>query len=84
MRSELNGEKCQPARAIVESPWFTTRMASEYLGLSVRTLNGWRLTGKGPTWRKSPTGTIYYRIEDLDQWVFEGAVTSETEQADEG
>ncbi len=63
---------------------FQSKDASNYLELvhniavSMRTLDKWRVTGKGPLFEKL-LGRAYYRPEWLDEWVAEissGPVTS--------
>lgn len=50
----------------------TTVEAAEYLGLSPRTLEDMRVTGKGPRYYKLGPGKrskVVYRREDLEGWV---------------
>ncbi|MBU0516942.1 MAG: helix-turn-helix domain-containing protein [Proteobacteria bacterium] len=49
------------------SPFLDTRQAAQYLGLSPRTLEKWRLTGSGPTHRKFGS-RVLYSVDDLDLW----------------
>ena len=50
------------------SPTFhTTETAARYLGLSVSTLEKWRVTGAGPTYRKHGRRVVYRQAE-LDAW----------------
>lgn len=55
--------------------WLRTRQAAAYLNLSYRTLEKLRSTGGGPPYRKV-TGTVLYRIDELDQWVEAKVFTS--------
>lgn len=43
---------------------YTTRGAAEYLGVSVSTLNSWRLAKIGPVYEKMGRRVVY-RLEDL-------------------
>lgn len=46
-----------------------TVAAAEYLGVSHRTLQGWRRRRTGPHYvRYFPRGPVYYRLADLDEW----------------
>lgn len=42
--------------------------AADYLGLSVSTLNKWRVTGKGPKFVKLGRA-VAYRTPDLHDWL---------------
>ncbi len=45
--------------------------AAEYLGLSIRALEDWRRTGRGPPWLRLGHRTIRYRQTALDDWLDE-------------
>jgi len=45
--------------------------AADYLGLSVSTLNKWRVTGDGPKFVKLGRA-VAYRISDLHEWLETG------------
>ncbi|CTQ69499.1 helix-turn-helix transcriptional regulator [Roseibium alexandrii] len=49
--------------------------AAEYLGLSVRTLQAWRVRGGGPTFVKAGRA-VRYRPDDLNAWINERMATS--------
>ncbi len=52
--------------------------AKHNIAVSMRTLDKWRVTGRGPTFEKL-LGRAYYRPEWVDEWVAEmssGPVTS--------
>ena len=51
--------------------------AAEFLGVSVRTLQGWRFKGGGPKFIKMSHRAIRYRRKDLIEWV-EGKVRTST------
>ncbi|WP_282012203.1 helix-turn-helix domain-containing protein [Nitrospina watsonii] len=55
-----------------------TTNASEYLGLSQKTLAMMRCQGNGPAFIKR--GRIFYYKEDLDAWLQEGGKLSSTSQ----
>lgn len=53
--------------------------AARYLGLSVRTLQGWRskrARGKGPVYSKRGR-RVFYLKEDLVEWIRSGRVVQE-------
>ena len=52
--------------------------AAIYLGLSVKTLAMYASSGTGPKFIKR--GRVWYRIQDLDEWVI-GGVANSTAQA---
>ena len=47
--------------------YLSTRQAAEWLGLSARTLERYRMTGGGPMYHLFGTAVRYLR-EDLDAW----------------
>jgi hypothetical protein len=47
------------------------KKASEYLGVSLRTLEDWRAKGRGPTFTKI-VGKVYYEVADLDAFIESG------------
>jgi hypothetical protein len=47
----------------------TTDQAAGALGLSRRTLEGWRVKGGGPAFVKLTRGVVRYRPEDLHSWL---------------
>lgn len=48
-------------------PYITTREAAEFLGLSVATLNKWRVIGLGPAYFKLGKA-VRYRLSELEEW----------------
>jgi predicted DNA-binding transcriptional regulator AlpA len=44
---------------------------AEFLGLSTRTLQGWRLRGCGPAYIKVGGRAVRYRRSDLELWIEE-------------
>lgn len=57
--------------------------AAEHLGLSVSTLNKYRVYGGGPRFAKLGPRVVVYDVADLDVWANEGraASTSDTSNA---
>ena len=51
-----------------EPRYLDTKQAAAYLGLSVKTLEKLRITGRGPRYAKAGRRVIYDR-RDLDRWV---------------
>jgi len=49
------------------SPFLSTAQAAHYVGLSRRTLEKMRTTGRGPRYRKHGR-YVRYHIDDLDAW----------------
>ena len=47
--------------------YLSTREAAEYLGLSARTLDRYRVSGEGPVFHRFG-GRVRYTREDLDAW----------------
>ena len=50
-----------------DSGFFDTRRAAVYLGLSPRTLDGYRVSGDGPAFHRFGNRVRYCRA-DLDEW----------------
>ena len=51
----------------VDSPFFTTDEAAQFLRLKERTLNNMRWRGEGPHYRKHG-GRVMYHKHDLEGW----------------
>ena len=62
------------------SSFFDTRRAAAYLGLSRRTLDGYRVSGDGPAFHRFGN-RVRYRRADLDAWAARRRATT-TEEAD--
>jgi len=56
------------ARPAVRALYLSERDLASMWGLSVKTLQGWRLRRKGPPWRRL-CGTVRYDVEALEAWV---------------
>ena len=64
----------------IEPEFIDTRQAAAWLGLSHRTLEGYRVSGGGPAFHRFGN-RVRYRRADLDAWAAKrGAIT--TAQAD--
>lgn len=50
-----------------ERPFFNTRQAAHYLGLSVRHLERMRANGEGPPFRRHGR-FVFYHIDELEIW----------------
>ena len=61
-----------------DSGFFDTRHAAGYLGLSHRTLDGYRVSGEGPAFHRFGN-RVRYRIADLDAWAAERRATTTAE-----
>ena len=63
----------------------TTQEAADYLRLSPRSLERYRVEGTGPQYLKAGPGKrarVFYRIDDLDAWL-EGTLFTSTSEYDE-
>ena len=60
--------------------YLSTREAAEYLGLSARTLDRYRVSGEGPVFHRFG-GRVRYTREDLDVWA---AARRRASTADDG
>lgn len=47
----------------------STSETAQLLGVSIRTLEGWRFRGGGPRYVKAGGRMVRYRLSDLDEWV---------------
>jgi excisionase family DNA binding protein len=57
----------------------TVREAADYLGLSVSTLNKWRVSGEGPRYVKLGAA-VRHDIRDLDSFIEAGVRNSTSDQ----
>lgn len=58
---------------MILSPLLNESKAADYLGISPKTLSGWRWSGKGPSYRKLESA-VRYAITDLDEFLANGKV----------
>ena len=61
-----------------ESGFLNTRRAADYLGLSHRTLDGYRVSDAGPAFHRFGN-RVRYRRSDLDAWAAERRATTTAE-----
>ena len=68
-RTNTAGGEAAPKR------FYSERDLAAVLGVSVKTVQGWRFRGQGPAWRKlageknHSGGTVRYPIDQFDAWV---------------
>ena len=53
------------------------RQVAARLGLSARTIEGWRARGVGPPFLRLSARAVRYRTSDLEQWLDEHRVADE-------
>jgi excisionase family DNA binding protein len=70
-----NDPESRADQARKQSPFLDTVRAAEYVGLSRRTLEKMRTTGRGPRYRKHGR-YVRYHIDDLDSWSVARSQTS--------
>ena len=58
----------------VESPFWTTEEAAEWLRMKPAALFSMRRAGRGPRYLQpsGPNGRVLYRLADLERWVESG------------
>ena len=61
-----------------DSGFLDTRRAADYLSLSRRTLDGYRVTGGGPVFHRFGN-RVRYRLVDLDTWAASRRATTTAE-----
>ena len=61
-----------------ESGFLDTRCAADYLSLSHRTLDGYRVSGDGPAFHRFGNRVRYHR-SDLDEWAAKRRATTTAE-----
>lgn len=61
-----------------KSPYLDRKQAATYLGLAVKTLEKWAVTGGGPRFRRHGRRVLYHR-DDLERWSEERARRSTSE-----
>jgi excisionase family DNA binding protein len=70
----MDDEADRAAKARKGSPFLSTAQAAHYIGLSPRTLERMRRTGRGPRFRKHGR-YVRYHIAELDAWSESRAAT---------
>ena len=73
MRTELNS---------VENALITEAAAADYLGISIRTIQAWRMRGGGPIFVKLGK-SVRYRPSDIQAWI-EAHLASSTSEVEAG
>ena len=61
-----------------DSGFLDTRRAADYLSLSHRTLDGYRVSGAGPAFHRFGN-RVRYRWSDLDEWAAKRRATTTAE-----
>jgi predicted site-specific integrase-resolvase len=59
----------------------TTQQVCEVLGVNIKTLNSWRVSGKGPKFCKLSGRSIKYLETDVTAYVLNSVRSSTSEQA---
>ena len=54
---------------IPQSPYLRQRAAARYIGVSERTMEGWRHRGGGPKYGLISNRIAFYRVADLDAFM---------------
>ena len=57
-------------QSAISRRYLSERELSAYSGLSARTLQGWRLRGSGPPWKRFG-GSIRYDLAAFESWAAE-------------
>jgi predicted DNA-binding transcriptional regulator AlpA len=61
-------EAIQPR--VNQSPqYIDERALSRMIGIAVRTLQRWRLTGRGPRYRRIGGDAVRYSVADVEAWL---------------
>ncbi|SFL23902.1 DNA binding domain-containing protein, excisionase family [Pseudovibrio ascidiaceicola] len=71
MRTELNS---------IENALITEAAAADYLGISIRTIQAWRMRGGGPIFVKLGK-SVRYRPSDIQAWI-EAHLASSTSEVE--
>ena len=48
--------------------WLTYEQACEHLSVPRKTMDAWRRTHRGPSFRKLPNGKLRITLSDLESW----------------
>lgn len=56
-----------------------TREAADFLSLSVKTLQNWRIQKRGPAFRKYENGSVRYDLRTVQKWAARQSRTSTSE-----
>ena len=80
----VNGRR-QLARGTMEQfvdSLFNQRAAAQFLGISVRTLERYRVSGTGPRFCRLGHRLVRYREADLEEWVRQSLRASTSESSE--
>ena len=55
-------------RSGVSKQFYSERDLADVLGVSVKTIQGWRFRGQGPAWKKL-AGIVRYPTDQFEAWV---------------
>ncbi len=72
-------EKGKIGEARAQKQLVDERRAAEILGMQVRTLQQWRVSGRGPEFVKPGGRAVRYSLEALDAFIAKNTVRSTTE-----
>jgi predicted DNA-binding transcriptional regulator AlpA len=86
VRSTTFSQPSAAASQIENTLLLTEKQTAERLALSVRTLQGWRVSGGGPPFVKMGGRCVRYRARDIERWLEERlrASTSDSGRAGQG
>lgn len=62
----MSGTEREKTDAAAE-PWVDQATVARHLGISARTVEGWRLRREGPPFARLG-GSIRYRLSEVDRW----------------
>ena len=54
---------------LMEQKWCTPAQLAGKLGVSIRTLDDWRLDGKGPPFIRVSYRAVMYAFDDVEKWL---------------
>ena len=54
---------------LMEQKWYTPAQLAGKLGVSIRTLDDWRLDGKGPPFIRVSYRAVMYAFDDVEKWL---------------
>jgi len=68
------------AAPVLDKKLVSEMVAAEFLCLSFRTLQNWRVRGGGPRFIRISSRCIRYRISDLEEWIAGRTVSNTSEE----
>jgi phage terminase Nu1 subunit (DNA packaging protein) len=51
--------------------FFNRQQAAALLDVSIKTMDAWRERGHGPLYYKTRNGRVYYKIDELREWILQ-------------